>query len=278
MGSPEMVVGSLSAPKKALGQHWLHDMAILQAICLSAEISPGDIVLEIGPGLGTLTRELLELGANVIALEYDHDLAVNLTSELKNRGIADTSNLQVIEGDIRSFDFTTLPKNYKIVANIPYYLTSYLMRSLSDTDNKPLIGAILMQKEVAERIASEKNKNSLLSVFVQYSYDCSLGTIVGKEYFTPPPKVDSQVLILQKRVKPIFDANRKYLVRLFKAGFSEKRKNLRNALSGGLGIDKVTAETILGHAGISFERRAESLSWDEWGQLYLAFLSSGVIN
>jgi 16S rRNA (adenine1518-N6/adenine1519-N6)-dimethyltransferase len=261
-----------SHPKKSLGQHWLKDEAILQAICLSADVEPGDVVLEVGPGLGTLTSELLDLGAQVTALEFDHDLAENLRTEIARfNGNEKVANLTVLEGDVRAFDFSTLPEGYKLVANIPYYLTSYLMRSLCDTENQPSVSAVLMQKEVAERIVAEKGKTSLLSVIMQYSFECELGTIVEKEYFTPPPKVDSRVLIMRRRDAPLFDADRKQLIRLFKAGFSEKRKNLRNALSGGLSVSKEHSEILLDKAGIAFDRRAESLNWDEWQRLYVSF-------
>lgn len=259
-----------NSPKKSLGQHWLRDRMVLDEIVHSAQVVKGDDVLEIGPGLGTLTARLLHAHARVTALEYDPDLASNLISQPDLAGL-DLSALHVFQGDIRSFDYSLMSKEYKIVANIPYYLTSYLMRSLCDTPHKPSHAALLMQREVAERIATEK-KRSLLSVLVQYYYDTELGMMVGRELFTPPPKVDSMVLVLKCRDQPRFDANSKQLLRLFKAGFSEKRKNLKNALSGGLGMEKGEVSVLLKRADIAETRRAESLSWADWEQLYNVFV------
>lgn len=257
-------------PNKALGQHWLADPQKLSAICDNADITKGDKVLEIGPGQGTLTAELLSRGAEVLALEYDPALAKNLVRNLSRLTAQQLGNLKVFHADIRKFDFTTVPHNYKIVSNIPYYLTSNLVGMLCDLTNPPTQAALLMQKEVAERIAADK-KRSLLSVIAQYSYECGLGEFVGRLMFDPPPKVDSQVLILKLREKPVFEADKKRLYLLFKAAFSEKRKNLRNALSGGLRIDKSAAESLLSSAQIGFDRRAESLTWNEWESLYGCF-------
>ena len=154
--------------------------------------------MEIGPGLGTLTARLLDSGAQVIALEFDHDLADaladNTTKLLKNK--ATIKDLEVREGDIRSFNYTTLKSPYKICANIPYYLTSHLLRQLCDTPNKPDRVALLIQKEVAERVAAEDGKMSILSCFVHFYYDCSQGSLVPAHMFTPPPQVDSMVLMM----------------------------------------------------------------------------------
>lgn len=262
-----MVVGDPAVPNKDLGQHWLFDTSILQAMCISVDASQGDRVLEIGPGLGTLTKQLLESGCNVTAVEFDRQLAKKLTKQF-----AQNTQVNVIEADIRKFNFMTMEAPYKLCANIPYYLTSNLMRILCDTPNKPESAALLMQKEVAERIVAQK-KRGILSVFVQYHYNVSLGEVVPPHFFSPPPSVDSQILILHKRVTPYFDADQKILARLIKAGFSEKRKTLRNALKGGLAIDAELALKLLEQARISPERRAESLSLDEWKDLYQSYFS-----
>jgi 16S rRNA (adenine1518-N6/adenine1519-N6)-dimethyltransferase len=259
----------MNDPKKELGQHWLHDDLALEAICDDAEVLPGDTVLEIGPGLGTLTAELLRRKTNVVALEFDHDLAIGLTKTLSSILTNDEiKNLTVVEGDIRKFNYEALPKDFKICANIPYYLTSNLLRLLCDSTNQPAVSAILMQKEVAERIVAEKGKMGLLSCIVRLYFDCELGTFVPKSLFTPPPKVDSQVLILYKRSHILFDVDTKKFIRLLKAGFSEKRKTLRNSLSGGLGISKEKAEESLAHAGIDHNTRGEALSMEQWKTLY----------
>jgi 16S rRNA (adenine1518-N6/adenine1519-N6)-dimethyltransferase len=252
-------------PKKALGQHWLRDELSLEAMCLAADVQEGDTVLEIGPGLGTLTALLVRQAGQVVAVEFDHGLAESLPSRVK------APNLTVTESDILSFDFTTLPADYKIVANIPYYLTSNLVRVISETPNQPARVALLVQKEVARRIAAPAGKMSLLSVSAQFYWDVALHDEVAAELFTPPPKVDSQIVSLTRRAQPLFPhVDTKLFFRIVKAGYSSRRKTLLNALSGGLGIDKATTNELLEKAGISPRLRAQNLSLDEWYQLYLA--------
>jgi 16S rRNA (adenine1518-N6/adenine1519-N6)-dimethyltransferase len=136
-------------PKKSLGQHWLHDNIVLDAIVQSATVTKQDTIIEIGPGLGTLTEKLLATGATVIAIEFDESLLGGLRAKYANR-----PNFQLVYADVLGYDLSTLPKNYKIVANIPYYLTSQLLRILSDTAHKPTCAALLMQKEVTKRVCS----------------------------------------------------------------------------------------------------------------------------
>lgn len=231
-----------------------------------ADVQAGDTVLEIGPGLGTLTEKLLEKGANVIAVEFDHDLAVALPGRMQH------PNLQVIEHDILTFDLTTLPAGYKVVANIPYYLTSKLLRVLCESSNPFSQAALLMQQEVAERVAAASGEMSTLSVSVQYYCEVDLGELVPAELFTPPPKVDSQILILKHRSRPLFEsADTMDFFRVVKAGFSARRKKLRSSLSGGLRIGKTEAESLLNQAGLDPSLRAQALSLDDWHKLYLAY-------
>jgi 16S rRNA (adenine1518-N6/adenine1519-N6)-dimethyltransferase len=260
-------------PKKSLGQHWLHDLGVLDAMCDSAGAEQGHEILEIGPGLGTLTVRLLRRGCFVHALEFDHELAEGLvanTGQLAKAQniVLDPSKLSVTEGDIRSFDFREMASSYRICANIPYYLTSNLIRLLCDTENKPLRAALLMQKEVAERIAASGTKMSFLSCITQFYFEVELSDFVPAKLFTPPPKVDSQILVLKKRDVPMFDIDQKQFFRLLKAGFSEKRKTLRNALSGGLSISKDKTIELLGNAQIDPMRRAETLTLAEWKRLF----------
>ncbi len=186
-------------PKKSLGQHWLHDSASLQAMVKAATITDQDTVLEIGPGLGTLTKYLVELAQKVVAVEFDEALARRLKDEIK------ADNLVIIHQDILEFDLGQMPVGYKVAANIPYYITGKLLRMFSDTTNKPQKIALLVQKEVAERIAAEPGEMSILSVGTQLEYEVKLGKIVEAKLFTPSPKVDSQIVILSKRKKPLFD-------------------------------------------------------------------------
>ncbi len=261
-----------NSPKKSLGQHWLHDLQVLEDIAGSADITPADTVLEIGSGLGTLTAVLVQQAKQVVAVEFDEQLARELPSRIR------AQNLEVINQDILRLDFTKLPAGYKIVANIPYYLTSNLIRVISETANHPSIAVLLVQKEVAERAAAEPGAMSILSVTAQYFWEVSLGNVVPAKLFTPPPKVDSQVLILVKRPKLLFKAvDTKIFFQLVKAGFSQRRKTLLNSLSAGLMLDKEVIKQICETAGIDTGRRAQSLSIEDWHKLYLANLSSHIV-
>lgn len=255
--------------KKSLGQHWLHDESILQAIVEAGSVTTGDYVLEIGPGLGTLTEVLAKTGANVTALEFDQDLLAGL-----NKKFASIDQVTIEQGDVRTYDFTKMSADYKVIANIPYYLTSHLIRSMSETSNQPDIAVLLIQKEVAERVAAKPGGMGILSVTAQFYFDCSLDIEVAAEFFTPPPKVDSQVLVLKKRQSKLFDVDEQDFFRFVKAGFSEKRKTMRNSLSGGLGISKDSAELLFSEAGFKPTIRAQELSLQEWHKLYCVYESS----
>ncbi|HVV66843.1 MAG TPA: 16S rRNA (adenine(1518)-N(6)/adenine(1519)-N(6))-dimethyltransferase RsmA [Candidatus Saccharimonadales bacterium] len=249
--------------KKSLGQHWLNDEASLEAMCQAAEVSKDDTVLEIGPGPGALTSKLVRQTGQVVAVEFDKRLA----AELPARVPAD--NLQVVAEDILSFDLASLPPDYKVVANIPYYLTSNLVRAISETPNPPSLAAILVQKEVAQRVAANPGAMSLLSVTAQFYWHTELGRKVPAEFFTPPPKVDSQILVLRRRETPLFpEVDTKIFFRLAKAGFAQRRKTLLNSLSGGLRLDRQQAAQILEKSGIEPSRRAQTLSLQEWHRLY----------
>lgn len=250
--------------KKGLGQHWLEDEAALQAMVLAGNVQPGDHVLEIGPGYGTLTEHILTAGAEVTALEFDDALIPNLLGKF-----AHVPELTVVQGDIRTFDFTSQPADFKIVANIPYYLTSNLIQLISETPNQPEVAVLLMQKEVAERVVAQPGHMSILSVTAQFYWEASLDMVVGAELFSPPPKVDSQILVLQRRAQPLFaEVDIKRFFRLVKAGFSQKRKTLLNSLSGGLAISKDEARALLEGAGIEPTRRAQTLALEDWHALY----------
>lgn len=260
-------------PNKSLGQHWLHHSSVLDAICESADVQPSDVVLEIGPGLGTLTNRLLLRGAHVTAVEFDAQLAANLTQNIVKHGSLDTDaleNLTVIESDILKLDFRDLPTDYKVVANIPYYLTSNLIRVLCESTNPFSKAAILIQKEVAERVCASPGQMSMLSVSAQYYCEVQLSIFVPKELFVPPPKVDSQVLELTFRDKPLFeDVDTKEFFRVVRAGFSQKRKTLVNSLSGGLAMEKNDVRIWLKRADIAENTRAQALSLRDWHMLYL---------
>jgi 16S rRNA (adenine1518-N6/adenine1519-N6)-dimethyltransferase len=248
--------------KKSLGQHWLDDIDSLDAMVESAEISLTDTVLEVGPGPGSLTEELVHSAKQVIAVEFDEDLARDLPKRVK------ADNLTVIQHDILTFDLTQLPPNYKVVANIPYYLTSKLLRNLCESPNHFDKAAILIQKEVAQRVAAKPGDMSLLSVSVQFYCQASVGRIVPARLFTPAPKVDSQILKLAYRQELLFpDIDPKLFFRVVKAGFAQRRKTILNSLSGGLQLDKTQTTALLEAAGLSPTTRAQNLSLEDWYRL-----------
>lgn len=247
---------------KSLGQHWLCDRDVLANIANYAELNQSDTVLEIGPGLGTLTSVLLKRADKVIAVEFDSELARKLPGQFPGK------NLEVINGDILDFDLSTLPIGYKVVANVPYYITSKIIKMLMTNDNKPSITVLLVQKEVAQRLAAKPGKMSILAISAQVFADVTLGDIVLAKLFTPPPKVDSQVVILKTCQLPFFDnINEKDFFRIVKAGFSAKRKKIRTSLSGGLKLPKDKIESVLISANIDPNSRAEMLDLDDWSRL-----------
>lgn len=247
---------------KSLGQHWLRDRDVLAHIADCADLSTNDTVLEIGPGLGTLTSELLRRAGEVIAVEFDAELASKLPGQFPGK------NLQVINADILKFDLNTLPVGYKVVANVPYYITSKIVQMLMTAANKPSIAVLLVQKEVAQRLAAKPGDMSILAISAQLFADVTLGDKVLAEMFIPPPKVDSQVVILQTRQTPFLtDISEADFFRVVKAGFSAKRKMLRSSLSGGLKLSKIEVENILNKVNINPDARAETLSLDDWVRL-----------
>lgn len=256
----------MTVPNKQLGQNWLHDTAVLEAMCDAADVGPDDLVIEVGPGLGTLTKRLLKRGAEVWALEYDKNLIPGLQKKFASY---DSTRFHVEHADILQYDFNNPSPGYKVVANIPYYLTSNLLRRLCEADNHFSRAALLVQKEVAQRVCAQPSDMSLLSVSVQFYCQTSLGDIVPAELFRPVPKVDSQILKLAYRTEPLFpDVDTGKFFRLVKAGFLERRKKLRSSLSSGLGISKTDAEALLTKAGIDPNLRAQALSLSDWHKVY----------
>lgn len=247
------------APKKSLGQHWLFDSHSLGAVCDAAKIQPGDTILEIGPGLGPLTIELTQRAKQVVAVEFDEKLARELPARVCAK------NLKVVHSDILKFDLSQLPAGYKVVANVPYYITSSILKLLTESPTPPVSTTLLVQKEVAQRIVAQPGDMSILAVAAQFYAVAHLGPIVTAEKFDPPPKVDSQIITLQMRPQPLFtDIKPKDFFKVVKAGFGEKRKTLRNSLSGGLQIEKPEVEALLRSVKIDPGARAEQLSLDEW--------------
>ena len=245
---------------KSLGQHWLKDRVVLDDIVKFAGITKNDFVLEIGPGLGTLTSSILRSAKEVLSVEFDENLAKNLPAQFPGK------NLTVVNSDILQFDLRTLPKKYKVVANLPYYITSKIVNYLISSENKPESITILVQKEVAERMA-QVDGGSVLGIAIENYAKTELGQLVPAELFTPPPKVDSQVIRLDLR-EELKITDEKTFMRIVKAGFSSKRKKLRSSLSGGLAMPKEKVETLLQKSKVSPDYRAEDLKFDDWVRIY----------
>lgn len=252
----------MSGPKKSLGQHWLKDREVLASIADAALISQEDTVLEIGPGLGTLTSELLRRAQKVIAVELDTELATKLPGQFPG------TSLEVINQDILTYDLTRLPRGYVVVANVPYYITSKIVQLLTTSANPPRTIVLLVQKEVAERIVAQPGDMSILAISAQVYARVTLGDVVPAELFTPPPKVDSQVVIFHMLDTPkVSNQQMKQFFRVVKAGFSAKRKKLRSSIASGLHISKQEAEKLLREAAIDPDNRAEELAIDDWLRL-----------
>jgi 16S rRNA (adenine1518-N6/adenine1519-N6)-dimethyltransferase len=264
-------------PRKRFGQHWLRSEAVLQQIVDAAEIQPGDRLLEIGPGKGVLTRRLMEKAQSVVAIEVDRDLCAALRQEFQS-----SPTLHVIEGDVLSSDLETLhavgvenghssPLN-KVVANIPYYITGPILEKLLGAIARPNPHpfesiVLLVQREVAERVCAEATSKTFgaLSVRVQYLADTAYVCTVPSKAFFPAPKVESAVIKLTpRRFEPQAIAPSK-LETLVKAGFSTKRKMLRNNLKSLVERDRLFA--ALDELGIKHEARAEEISTLNWVKL-----------
>ncbi len=256
---------------KKLGQHWLQDPLILQTITDYAELNKDDFIVEVGPGLGTLTSRLLKSGAEVLAVEYDETLAENLPKSFPGK-----SNLKVQNSDIRKFNFEELPKDYKLVTNLPYYISGIFFRIIIETNNKPKRAVVLVQQEVAEKIVQspEKGDSNKLAMLAAYYYSTELGIKVSPKSFNPPPKVNSQVIILDKREEPLFsNLNFKEYSQLVKFAFSSPRKTLINNLAAGLHKTKQEVTKLLSPLTLDPEVRAEQLSLGNWQGLLSLLIS-----
>lgn len=248
--------------KKSLGQHWLKNRVILDEIADLTAAEDVDICVEIGPGLGTLTSSLLKKFSNVLAIEYDADLARKLPGSFPGK------NLEVINADVLEVDFDNLMNGrpYCIAGNIPYYITSPIVKKVLAMQNKPQKIVLLMQKEVAERIAAEPGDYSLLALLVQNLAETTLGPVVKAEEFTPPPKVDSQVLILTPLAEPQISSEP---LELAKRGFLSPRKKLAGVLADGR-LAREKWRELLEQNGINPDARAQDLSLWDWENLYNA--------
>jgi 16S rRNA (adenine1518-N6/adenine1519-N6)-dimethyltransferase len=254
-------------PHKALSQNFLTDAAALDEIVAAAELAPGDRVVEVGPGLGVLTRRLLAAGAEVLAVELDPRLAAYLRRELDG-----AAGFELIEADA----LTLHPRecfpgeDLKLVANIPYHITSPLLHAFLEGDRPPLLAVLLVQAEVAERVAAAPGQMSYLSVFVQNVAEAEIVGRVGAAAFEPPPEVDSAILRLRRRASPQVPVGpgREPFYRLVQAAFRQRRKQLHNALGRELPVPRTALAEAFAACGIDSERRAQTLFLGEWDCLH----------
>lgn len=240
--------------KKALGQHWLRDREVLMDI---ANLAAGgaDTVVEIGPGLGTLTSALFRFFDEVVAIEYDAELARKLPGSFPGK------KLVVMNQDVLSVDTRGLPERYVLAGNIPYYITSPIIQKFLMGERKPVKMVLLVQKEVAERLAAVKGDYSILGLSAQIYARVSLGLVVGREMFTPPPKVDSRVVVLEPYAVPLAGESTMALIKL---GFRAPRKKLVSNLTGGLQIAKEEVMEMLVGLGVPENARPADLEIGDW--------------
>jgi 16S rRNA (adenine1518-N6/adenine1519-N6)-dimethyltransferase len=258
--------------RKSLGQHFLIDREVLEKVASAAELAADDIVIEVGPGLGVLTRELAGQAGWVVAVELDNRLAFIL-----NRTLASFENVTVVNGDILKIEPAALLEeyaggkaaSYKVVANLPYYITSAVIRHFLEARLRPRLMVVMVQKEVAEAIVAEAGRMSLLSVSVQFYGKPEIVSYVAAGCFYPPPEVDSAILKIGVYSQPLMaEEDAGSFFELVRAGFSAPRKQLVNSLAQGLGLPRAEALPLLEGADIVPRRRAESLTLEEWQRLW----------
>ncbi|MDQ3880237.1 MAG: 16S rRNA (adenine(1518)-N(6)/adenine(1519)-N(6))-dimethyltransferase RsmA, partial [Chloroflexota bacterium] len=231
----------------------------------AAELQLGDAVVEVGPGLGVLTRRLLAAGCSVTAVELDPRLAEYLRRELRGVSGFDLREADALTLDARDF-FPGAP--YKVVANIPYHITSPLLHHFLGAEHAPDVTVLLVQLEVAERVAAPPGGMSYLSVFVQHLADAEIVARVAASSFEPAPDVDSAVLRLRRRERPLVSPERREAFhRLVQAGFRQRRKQIHNALARELPIDRSTLDAAFAACAIEPDRRAQTLAVAEWACL-----------
>lgn len=252
-------------PKKSLGQNFLIEPAGLNKVVVAAELTKDDEVLEIGAGLGSLTYLLAQTSRQVVAVEIDKAMLPPL-----RQALAEFENVRVIGGDILELkpDELMQGQDYVVVANIPYYISSAIIRHLMAASKRPKRVVLTVQKEVAERVLARDGKMSLLSLSVQLFGQVSMAGVIPAGSFLPTPEVDSAVLKVELYSQPLVPLDQQEaFFKLAHAGFGQKRKTLRNSLSAGLALTASQVETLLHEGGIDPKRRAETLSILEWKRL-----------
>jgi 16S rRNA (adenine1518-N6/adenine1519-N6)-dimethyltransferase len=266
--------------RKRLGQHFLIDEEVLKLITSTAEPASTDVIMEIGPGLGVLTKELATQVGCVIAIELDNKLAVLLEQTLasfKNVAIINEDVLKIAPGALlqeqrERLPPTVTPSGYKVVANLPYYITAPVLRHFLEASLKPQLMVVMVQKEVAEAIVAEPGQRSVLSISVQFYGRPEIISYVPARCFYPAPEVDSAILRVNLYSKPAVEVDDvEGFFRLVRAGYAAPRKQLANSLAQGLGLPKTETLPLLDEAKIVPQRRAETLTLNEWAQLWRVF-------
>lgn len=251
-------------PIKRLGQNFLIDELAIKKIIEASDLNPDDVVLEIGPGSGILTQELAKRAKKVVAVEKDIKMIEILKESLK-----DFNNVEIIQGDIRRFQDQALKsQRYKIVGNLPFYLTAPVIRQFLEAKNSPEEMILIVQKEVGQRICAKPPKMSILAVSVQFYASPRIISYISKKSFWPSPKVDSAIIKISKiRVSRGQETDKVLFFKIVKAGFSQPRKQLINNLSKGLGMGREKTEKWLLGSNIDPSQRAETLNIEDWLKL-----------
>lgn len=256
--------------KKSLGQNFLVDKRYVSRILQAAELSSGDVIIEVGPGRGVLTRELSKIAARVVAVELDDALAADLTSEF-----FDNATVEIINADAREVAVDTLVTDdtpYKVVANLPYYAALPIMRRFLEAEHKPHLMVVMVQREVAQNMTASPDDMTMVSVAVQLYGKPKIVSSVPPRAFRPAPKVTSAIVRIEVYPEPAIEIESdEHFFTLVRAGFSAPRKQIHNCLRNGLTISSEAAHSMLLDAGIDSRRRAETLSLAEWGSLYERF-------
>lgn len=250
--------------KRGLGQNFLIDKTVIAE--LTSNVSKEDTIIEVGPGLGVLTKELCQKAKKIIAVEKDKQMIEVLKLTCK-----DFANLEVINSDVLAVNMGRYVKDrkYKVVANLPFYISSPIFRFFLENEARPKEMNLIVQKEIAERVTAQDNDLNILAISVRLYADSEILKNIKNTSFWPAPRVDAAILKINTLEKPRFEVDTKEFFRVVKTGFGERRKKLVNSLSGGLGIPKGKIEKILKDLGINENIRAEKLSMNDWRQVYL---------
>lgn len=258
-------------PRKSLGQNFLHDPNMLDKIVSIAELTPNDLVLEVGPGTGLLTERIAKVAKQLTSIEVDERL-----QPLLEKIVAQHPNLTIRYQDILTLDINKLYENqpYVVVANLPYYITSAIIRHFLESDHRPHRLVLTMQMEVAERLIAMPDDMSILSVSIQFFGHPQIAARLKPSVFWPRPEVDSAVVRIDTYDNPTVDVpDNQTFFRVVRAGFGQKRKQLKNSLASGLGLNADQTTAMFDTSKIDPRRRAETLTLEEWAQLTRAYVT-----